>query len=377
MSGSHVGADLSCISKPTTSSVSSNSVQDRDIVLYKQNRKIVPMDQVNHIMNVTRYPITDPYGDKGYYTGVLIRGKPESHGTMQYNDGRTYTGEWKRGRWHGQGKTIFANGDVYTGEYNYDKREGVGRYEWRDGRVYDGRFETDQRRGSGVYSWPDGSVYTGEFKDGLRHGNGSYTFADGSVYTGSFKNGKHHGIGECVWSDGRCYRGEWVEGQAHGHGIEVRADGSIRHDGEWKHDRPVRKSDKNGNKKCEKTHQNKKKDCSHTTKDTKGKEMSGAKSNANDPEPLYKQRWSNHPTQQNHDTNHSERATAPKDPYLQSQPFHSNGSNHNDSSSLHASDDSRHSDYIRRFTAGGNTKIKGRLEYYHIKSGKVGPASSF
>lgn len=256
----------SCKSKGTSSSsLSSHDNKGAEIVLYEKDRQLQPMmNQVIRLQNVTKYPITDPYGDKGLYTGVLIRGKPDSHGTMQYKDGRTYTGEWQRGRWHGQGKTIFANGDVYTGEYHYDKREGVGRYEWSDGRVYDGRFETDQRRGSGVYSWPDGSVYTGEFRAGLRHGSGSYTFADGSVYTGEFKNGKHDGIGECVWSDGRCYRGEWVEGRAHGYGVEVRADGSIRHDGEWRYDKPVRKSNK-------KKHSNRQGNFHHTTDKGKGK----------------------------------------------------------------------------------------------------------
>ena len=186
--------------------------------------------------------LRDPYGDMGVYSGVLVRNKPESHGTMRYDDGRTYTGSWKRGRWHGYGKAVFANGDSYMGEYEADVRNGIGRYEWADGRVFDGRFDKDQREGSGTYSWPDGSVYAGNFHGGLRHGSGTFTFADGSVYSGDWENGKQHGTGECVWKDGRCYRGTWVKGRAHGYGIEVRADGSLRHEGQWKLDRPVRSS---------------------------------------------------------------------------------------------------------------------------------------
>ena len=179
---------------------------------------------------VTEKKIKDPYNDEGIYTGILILGKPETHGTMKYEDGRYYTGSWKRGRWNGHGKAIFANGDTYTGDYVHDQRHGVGRYEWSDARVYDGRFEKDQREGHGTYSWPNGSVYCGEFHLGLRHGYGTYTYEDGSVYSGEWRNGRQNGNGECIWADGRCFRGDWVDGRTHT-GVETRADGTIRRDG--------------------------------------------------------------------------------------------------------------------------------------------------
>jgi hypothetical protein len=188
--------------------------------------------------------VQDPYGDFGVYTGLLLKGLPYGQGTMAYADGRTYVGEWKSGRWHGHGKTTFSNGDVYIGEYYMDKRHGFGRYEWNDGRIYDGEFKNDQREGKGTYSFPDSSVYSGDFQKGLRHGQGCYKFADSSMYNGGFKNGKYDGIGECIWADGRCYRGEWKDGWAHGYGVEMRADGSIRHDGEWKRDKPVSRMNK-------------------------------------------------------------------------------------------------------------------------------------
>jgi hypothetical protein len=50
-------------------------------------------------------------------------------------------------------------------------------------------------------------------------------------------NSSHH---QCHWADGRVYKGEWENGKAHGYGIEIRPDGTVRHDGEWSEDTPVR-----------------------------------------------------------------------------------------------------------------------------------------
>jgi hypothetical protein len=46
---------------------------------------------------------------------------------------------------------------------------------------------------------------------------------------------------QCHWADGRIYKGDWVDGKAHGYGIERRPDGSVRHDGQWENDKPIRK----------------------------------------------------------------------------------------------------------------------------------------
>ena len=205
--------------------------------------KSVPVVEDNRLVllqQVQNKIIRDPYGDEGRYTGVMVSGKPHGQGTMNYRDGRLYSGEWRQGRWHGHGHAIFANGDSYIGQYENDQRHGHGRYEWADGRVYDGGFKFDHRQGSGSYTWPDGAVYTGDFAKGLRHGKGRYIFADGSCYMGGWKEGKYHGQGECVWSDGRKYSGNWYKGMAHGMGIEHRPDGSVRHEGEWRRDRPIR-----------------------------------------------------------------------------------------------------------------------------------------
>lgn len=186
--------------------------------------------------------ILDPYGDKGHYTGVILRstGMPHGAGRMLYQeDNRTYDGEWRHGRWHGFGRATFANGDSYEGEYRFDQRHGRGRYSWNDGRVYDGLFREDKRHGQGVFTWPDGAIYEGEFKNGQREGHGVYSFSDGGRYEGSWKDGRYNGFGICNWEDGRCYKGEWLNGMAHGKGIETFADGSVRHDGQWIEDQPI------------------------------------------------------------------------------------------------------------------------------------------
>ena len=141
-------------------------------------------DEIVMVEEVTEQRIRDPYGDKGLYTGVLVKRRPHGRGTMKYDDGRHYEGHWNHGRWHGVGRAIFANHDIFEGSYDMDQRHGHGMYQWNDGRVYTGQFFQDQRQGRGTYTWPDGAVYQGEFKAGHRHGQGMYRFADGSVYTG-------------------------------------------------------------------------------------------------------------------------------------------------------------------------------------------------
>ena len=111
---------------------------------------------------VTDQVILDPYGDKGHYTGIILKstGMPHGSGRMIYEeDQRIYEGEWRHGRWHGFGRAKFANGDSYEGEYRFDQRHGHGKYSWADGRSYDGQFSEDRRHGKGLFVWPDGAIY--------------------------------------------------------------------------------------------------------------------------------------------------------------------------------------------------------------------------
>jgi hypothetical protein len=84
--------------------------------------------------HVRETDMTDPYGDKGKYTGQIHNDKPHGKGTMKYDDGRTFVGEWSEGRWHGNGRATFSNGDSYDGHYRYDQRHGIGTYHWHDGK---------------------------------------------------------------------------------------------------------------------------------------------------------------------------------------------------------------------------------------------------
>jgi len=194
-------------------------------------------------VKVVNKKLLDPYGDKGTYTGVVLRntGMPHGLGRMVYEeDRRVFEGDWRHGRWHGYGRASFSNGDSYEGEYKFDQRHGTGVYRWNDGRVYDGHFSEDKRHGKGIFTWPDGAVYDGDFVNGQRQGHGKYTFADGGQYEGSWKDGRYDGFGTCTWEDGRRYRGEWRNGMAHGRGTETYPNGSIRHEGEWIDDEPIR-----------------------------------------------------------------------------------------------------------------------------------------
>jgi len=115
---------------------------------------------------VVNHNLLDPYGDKGCYTGLILKstGMPHGSGRMVYEeDKRIYEGEWRHGRWHGFGRAKFANGDSYEGQYRFDQRHGQGKYSWADGRSYDGDFSEDRRHGKGLFVWPDGAIYVSRY----------------------------------------------------------------------------------------------------------------------------------------------------------------------------------------------------------------------
>jgi hypothetical protein len=115
----------------------------------------------------------------------------------------------------------------------------TGALSFTDGRRFEG-----QHLGNylvrGIMTFPDGTVYRGGWTHGKRDGPGVVEFPDGSRYDGDFELGEYHGHGKLTWSDGGYYIGAWKHGQIQGKGIEVRADGSIRHDGLWKKGHPCR-----------------------------------------------------------------------------------------------------------------------------------------
>jgi hypothetical protein len=186
--------------------------------------------------------VTDPYGEKGNYTGSISKasGMPHGHGRLEYDEaGRWYDGDWKHGRWTGVGILANGDGDFYKGGLKNDLKHGQGAMKFSDGRTFEGRYLKGQIV-QGKMTYQDGSTYDGTWFEGMRHGTGRCAFADLSIYEGEFVEGEFHGMGRMSWHDGGWYEGNWKNGEMHGHGREVRSDGSIRHDGEWKKGQPIR-----------------------------------------------------------------------------------------------------------------------------------------
>lgn len=191
---------------------------------------------------VTSMVVTDPYGEKGSYTGSISSstGMPNGYGRLEYDKaGRWYEGDWKHGRWTGKGQLSNGDGDFYEGGLKNDHKHGIGRMKFTDGRTFEGEYINGQMV-EGLMTYQDGSTYCGSWVDGMRHGRGRCVFTDESIYEGEFKEGEFFGRGKMTWNDGGWYEGEWLNGDMHGRGREVRSDGSLRHDGEWLKGQPIR-----------------------------------------------------------------------------------------------------------------------------------------
>ncbi|CAB9507603.1 Kinesin light chain [Seminavis robusta] len=195
-----------------------------------------------HVLyEVKEQVVADPYKEKGTYTGTMSRatGFPHGKGRLDYPDGRWYEGDWKHGRWTGRGRLGNADGDLYEGELRNDHKHGMGTMRFADGRVFEGEYIRGQMF-EGTMTYADGSTYEGSWVDGMRHGRGVCVFTDGGTYKGVFKEGEFDGQGKMMWADGGWFEGQWRNGQMHGKGKEIRPDGTLRHEGEWWKNMPVR-----------------------------------------------------------------------------------------------------------------------------------------
>lgn len=191
---------------------------------------------------VAQLVVTDPYGEKGTYTGSISHstGMPHGNGRLEYDKvGRWYEGDWKHGRWTGYGRLSNGDGDFYEGGLKNDHKHGRGVMRFADGRTFVGEYVNGQMI-EGKMTYQDGSTYAGSWVDGMRHGRGRCVFADQSIYEGEFREGEFFGYGRMAWSDGGWYEGEWFNGEMHGRGKEVRPDGTLRHEGEWSKGQPIR-----------------------------------------------------------------------------------------------------------------------------------------
>jgi hypothetical protein len=186
--------------------------------------------------------VTDPYGEKGTYTGSISNSTSMPHGSgrLEYDKaGRWYEGDWKHGRWTGYGRLSNGDGDFYEGGLKNDHKHGRGVMKFADGRTFVGEYVNGQMI-EGKMTYQDGSTYAGSWVDGMRHGRGRCVFSDQSVYEGEFREGEFFGYGRMSWSDGGWYEGEWFNGEMHGRGKEVRPDNSLRHEGDWAKGQPIR-----------------------------------------------------------------------------------------------------------------------------------------
>lgn len=76
------------------------------------------------------------------------------------------------------------------------------------------------------------------FRDGRAEGPGEETVPDDGSYVGAFRDGLRHGQGRFTWLNGDWYEGGWLAGRRHGRGTMASADGGVRLEGQWRHDRP-------------------------------------------------------------------------------------------------------------------------------------------
>jgi hypothetical protein len=228
-------------------------------------------------LTVVSQTTLDAVGNTGRYSGSILveTGLPHgSVGEMQYTSTSTtttttttipppvswYKGNWRHGKWHGIGVCHMPNGDSYDGQHVAGERHGHGKYVWHATcRSYEGEFHHNQRHGHGIYRWnidrtdAEQSTYTGSFLQGQRQGHGTYQTPI-LEYTGEWWAGKYHGYGVISYhgiknnsssstpsnSDPqKQYRGHFQNGKKHGYGVETNADGTIRHDGNWKEDAPI------------------------------------------------------------------------------------------------------------------------------------------
>ena len=100
-----------------------------------------PASYASPASNVSGAPSAAKYS----YSGDVINGKKEGHGTATYADGSKYSGEFRNDVRSGQGVWTDTKGDRYDGGWADDKRNGFGVY-------------TDVKDGESRGIWQDGEL---------------------------------------------------------------------------------------------------------------------------------------------------------------------------------------------------------------------------
>lgn len=150
------------------------------------------------------------------YTGDLVAGERNGHGTGRWSDGKVYVGDWRNGDRHGHGMVTWPNGQKYIGEWQGDFASGKAVLSKADGSAYAGEFVDSQRHGIGTQAYPNGAVYTGGWKDDHPEGWGVIRTAEGRQVMGRLEINQRHGRGVQFFENGndddnnRVY---WEEGE--------------------------------------------------------------------------------------------------------------------------------------------------------------------
>lgn len=173
-----------------------------------QNEKV----SVTHVVGASNIP--------GYesYTGELLNGVPEGHGTGTITEGEFFSYTFKNGIPHGQGEYKDHNKKIYyKGMYSNGQKHGHGKYtDITKKIIYEGMFNNGDPCGQGKYTC--GSlILEGLFSNGKLHGPGKTT--DGNtIWVGMFSNGHLHGQGKKITRNGNEYVGTFSHGELHGQG---------------------------------------------------------------------------------------------------------------------------------------------------------------
>lgn len=149
------------------------------------------------VRHVKQMPFTDPFGDFGFYTGLVNEdGRPDGKGSMKYENGVFYEGTWTSGAqdkaaasqyerirggftsWSGKGKSGTKSGMILpwnarkNDAHDATEKMNVRGMEWTDlngdsGR-YTGQVNNDQLpHGNGVMRYDFGLIAEGEWVNGV------------------------------------------------------------------------------------------------------------------------------------------------------------------------------------------------------------------
>ena len=199
---------------------------------YSENKQITKYKIENQ--NVLNYISRRKKFKDGQYEGIIINGKRELRGIMNYKDGSKYEGQWKDDKRHGKGVFTSMNynnpnlaGIKYEGEFNNDRIEGFGIAKYTSGDKYEGEWKNNKQYGKGALNYVGGGKYVGEWKNGKLNGEGIYYLKNGERFEGKFEDNKYNGYGKYYYNNGEFLEGIFKDDLPSGECLLHKVDGSI------------------------------------------------------------------------------------------------------------------------------------------------------